>query len=582
MVNSRQVVVQIDDNLKFLISEAIATSLTSTMADVTKTIEDQVNKSIDAMNSSFNEVCVRHDFLNVEIQRLSGVILLIGCIDFSRNNRENVTWEVYVKALLKRFCSIYEDLMLGFKNIRYVHGHKCSGKLFSLEIVEECRELGNEIDVQCSEGCLVVWIVKWKLRQGRKVAIKGAPQLALRWMEGKPLSGKLYSMAVCVYPSSGIQAELMSTEEMVKELLDSGVIRVSCILFSSPIVMVNKKDGTWRMCVDYRALYKQTVKDKFPIPIIEELIDELFGAQVFTNLDLSYQQAFDSLLKKNSYEWSDSAQMASDELKAAMINAYVLALPNFQKEFIVETDASNEGIGVVLQQKGHPIAFLSRSLAPRHKGLSTYEKELWDLVYDLEKWMEYFLDKHLKVKTNHFSLKYLMEQRLTTPFQIKWLPKLLGYDYKIVYKKGSENIMANALSRSPIPSLQTMLIAEISNDLLQRIKGSWVADPMVSKCGVVGYKLMLLENATVYNVFHVSQLKPFKGQPYKPIPLPHCTTTGLITLVPVAVFERKIAKVRNAAVVYLLVQWSNGDVDDATWEVATEIQTKYRKFNANS
>ncbi|GKD63394.1 putative mitochondrial protein, partial [Tanacetum coccineum] len=162
-----------------------------------------------------------------------------------------------------------------------------------------------------------------------------------------------------------------------------------------------------------------------------------------------------------------------------MINAPVLALPNFQEEFTVETDASDEGIGVVLQQQGHPIAFLSRSLAPKHKGLSTYEKELWAVVYALEKWRGYLLDRHFKIKTDHFILKYLMEQRLTTPFQIKWLPKLLGYDYEIIYKKGSKNLVADTLSRTSSPSLQTMVIIDISNDLLQRIQASWEGDPSI-------------------------------------------------------------------------------------------------------
>nr|GFB69974.1 reverse transcriptase [Tanacetum cinerariifolium] len=79
---------------------------------------------------------------------------------------------------------------------------------------------------------------------------------------------------------------------MVKELMDPGVIRASQSPFSSPIVMVKKKDGTWRMCIDYRQLNKHTVKYKFPILIIEELIDELNGSVVFFKLDLrsSYHQ----------------------------------------------------------------------------------------------------------------------------------------------------------------------------------------------------------------------------------------------------------------------------------------------------
>lgn len=77
-------------------------------------------------------------------------------------------------------------------------------------------------------------------------------------------------------------------------------------------------------------------------------------------------------------------------------------------------------------QKGHPLAFMSKALGPRYSSLSVYEKEMLAIVMAVQKWRPYLIGRYFVIKTDHQSLKYLMEQRITTPSQQKWLTKFMG------------------------------------------------------------------------------------------------------------------------------------------------------------
>ncbi|GJU63228.1 putative mitochondrial protein [Tanacetum coccineum] len=136
--------------------------------------------------------------------------------------------------------------------------------------------------------------------------------------------------------------------------------------------------------------------------------------------------------------------LAFDTLKHAVVYVSVLQLLDFNETFIIKTDASRVEIGVVLQQKRYPIAFLSKTLALKHQTLSTHKMEFFARIYALEKWRGYLLGRHFLIKTYHFSIKYLLDKRITTPIQMKWLPKLTEIDYEITYKKGGANVVAKS------------------------------------------------------------------------------------------------------------------------------------------
>ena len=146
-----------------------------------------------------------------------------------------------------------------------------------------------------------------------------------------------------------------------------------------------------------------------------------------------------ALLRKYSFTWTPVASKAFQLLKDAMSSPPVLALLDFTKPFVVECDASGLGVGVVLMQNQRPIAYHSQALRGKALALSTYEKELLALVVAMKKWRPYLLGRPFVIKTYHQSLKYLLEQKIGTLAQQKWITKLLGYAFIVEYKHGKEN-----------------------------------------------------------------------------------------------------------------------------------------------
>jgi hypothetical protein len=153
------------------------------------------------------------------------------------------------------------------------------------------------------------------------------------------------------------------------------------------------------------------------------------------------------LLKRESFSWTPSATSAFEALKTALTTTSVLQLPDFSKPFIVDCDASGAGFGAVLHQDAGPLAFFSRVVAPHHAKLVAYERELIGLVKAVRHWRPYLWTRSFVVRTDHFSLKYLLDQRLSMISQHPWVSKLFGYQFTVEFKPGRQNSAADALSR---------------------------------------------------------------------------------------------------------------------------------------
>lgn len=179
-----------------------------------------------------------------------------------------------------------------------------------------------------------------------------------------------------------------------------------------------------------------------------------------------------ALLKKDAFSWTTEAESSFQALKGALTHTPVLALPNFELPFVIDTDASGIGIGAVLTQNGHPLAYFSKKLNPKMQAASTYERELFAVTEAVAKWRTYLLGNHFVIRTDQKSIKELSSQVVHTPAQQRFIIKLLGYDFSIEYKPGSTNTVADALSRTQQEkkSEQILLLTTISDPLLEDLR----------------------------------------------------------------------------------------------------------------
>ncbi|GBG72342.1 hypothetical protein CBR_g11920 [Chara braunii] len=436
--------------------------------------------------------------------------------------------------------------------------------------------------------------------------------------------------------------ELEELRKQLDELLEKGWIRPSSSPFGAPVLFVPKKEGEFRMCIDYRGLNAITVKNAEPLPRIDDLLDRMQGRKYFSRIDLKsgyhqievhpddqYKTAFrtryghyefiimpfgltnapatfqrcmndlfrpwldrfvvvylDDILifsktlqehqghlrqvleklreanfkinpkkcewaktqvlylghvldgdgikpedrkiaairdwptprtltelrsflglanyyrkfvrnfftivaplrrllrKETIWKWDKDCTSAMKKLKQALIEYPVLKVADPSLPLVVTTDASQYGIGVVLQQddgNGYRLVeFMSARMPSEKVATSTYERELYALRQALEHWKHYLLGRHFKVYSDHETLRWLKTQAKMTPKLTRWAAEIDQYDFELKPVKGKYNVVADAPSRRSDYFGAIVHYLDIGKDLQQKVREAYAQDPIYS------------------------------------------------------------------------------------------------------
>lgn len=207
----------------------------------------------------------------------------------------------------------------------------------------------------------------------------------------------------------------------------------------------------------------RAVKD-FPIPTTPKEIKSFLGLtgyyRKFIKDFAKISKPMTNCLKKDSKViHTKEFVKAFNHLKNLLINSPVLQYPDFNKPFVLTTDASNFAVGAVLSQgnppNDRPISYISRTLNTHECNYSTIEKELLSIVWSCKMFRPYLFGRKFLIYTDHRPLVWLFNLKEPNSKLIRWRLKLEEYNYEIIYKKGKQNINADALSRIKLNALET-------------------------------------------------------------------------------------------------------------------------------
>src|SRR4051794_31707459 len=154
------------------------------------------------------------------------------------------------------------------------------------------------------------------------------------------------------------------------------------------------------------------------------------------------------LLKKDKkFEWTPKCEESFQELKRRLTSAPVLAPPDTKRNFDIYCDVSRQGLGCILMQDRHVVAYASCQLRSHEQNYPTHDLELAVVVHALKTWRHYLLGNHCEIYSDHQSLRYIFTQPDLNVRQRRWIELIKDYDVGISYTPGKANVMADALSR---------------------------------------------------------------------------------------------------------------------------------------
>nr|GEV56680.1 putative reverse transcriptase domain-containing protein [Tanacetum cinerariifolium] len=253
-------------------------------------------------------------------------------------------------------------------------------------------------------------------------------------------------------------SEMKELSKQLQELLEKGFVRLSSSSWGAPVLFVKKKDGSFRMCIDYRELNKLTIKNRYPLLRIDDLFDQLQGSSVYSRIDLrsGYHQLH---IKEEDIPITafttrgvhvDPAKIEAIRSWAApttptekLCSAPILASPEGTEDFVVYCDASLKGYEAVKMQREKVIAYASKQLKVHEENYTTHDLELGAVVFAIRLWRDYL-----------------------------WIELLSDYDYEIRYHPGKANVVADALclKERDKPLRVQALMMTVYNDLPKQIR----------------------------------------------------------------------------------------------------------------